>query len=116
MDIVKEAAKALEQFEKQGIDVSSGWYDKNKKMPQIRLWYLGGSEIDHSDDREESESELIQVSHFSEVDEINTIQEVIKLMKEYGFKNKGRNSDSFETEKNIYVKSVRFELEKEREE
>lgn len=116
MDIIKETAIALDSLDKQGIDVSSGWYDENRKLPQIRLWYLGGNETDHSDDQEESESELIQVSHFSEVDEITTIQLITKLMKEHGFKNKGRNSDTFETEKNIYVKSVRFELDKEREE
>ena len=116
MDIIKEAATALKQIDEQGIDVQSGWYDENKELPQVRLWYIGGSETDHSDDYEESESELIQVSHFSEIDEIETIQLITKLMKSYGFKYEERNSDTFETDKNIYVKSARFELDKEREE
>ncbi len=116
MDIVKETATALSAISQRGIDVKAGWYEENRKMPYIRLWYLGGNDADASDDDFESETELIQVTVFSHKDEISLINETINLMKKHGFKFKGRNSDETKSDERVYLKSARFELSKEMEE
>lgn len=116
MDVIKEAAVALKPISERNIEVSNGWYEKDIPFPYVKLWYLSGNDDDPSDDDFESETEMIQVTVFAHEDATDLIDEVISLMKKYGFKYKGRDSDSADTEKSIYMHSARFELNKESEE
>lgn len=112
MDVISEAAAALKEISDKGIEVSNGWYEKNIKFPYIKLWYLGGNDEEPSDDEFESETGIVQVTVFAKEDRADLIEEATSLMKQYGFKYNGRDSDSANIEENVYLHSARFELNK----
>ena len=88
-DIIKDASDALQQISDRGITVMQGWYDK---------------------DIHETEGVTLslQVTIFSESDEVELAREIKKLMKEKDFSFEGRNGDDSKPEDGIYMKAQRF--------
>ena len=84
-DIIKDASDALQQISDRGITVMQGWYDKDIH-----------------------ETLSLQVTIFSESDEVELAREIKKLMKEKGFSFEGRNGDDSKPEDGIYMKAQRF--------
>lgn len=109
MDIIAEAAEAMEELEDEGIPVQQGWYDKNANKLHVTLWNLGDYPGTHSDDDEESEIATVQVNIWSKKDQIKLKKRIKKLMKKAGFIFLGSN-DNLETETKIYSNAMRFML------
>ncbi|MCD8038871.1 MAG: hypothetical protein LUE96_07300 [Lachnospiraceae bacterium] len=107
-DIIKDAASALEQVSDGGITVMQGWYDKDIKDCHVTLWDLGESENNFSDNEAEGVTLSVQVTIFSQEDEVELAHEIKSLMKEGGFEFEGRNGDDAEPEDGIYMKAQRF--------
>lgn len=107
-DIIRDAAKALKPISDKGIIVQQGWYDKNIKKEHVTLWDLGEDDENYSDDKAEGTTMGVQVTIFSERDEIALAKRIKKLMLENGFLFEGRNADDSEPENGIYMKAQRF--------
>lgn len=108
-DIIKDASDALMPISERGIIVMQGWYDKNIHECHVTLWDLGEDEDNFSDDNAEGVTLQVQVTIFSENDEIDLVREIKGLMKENGFSFTGRNGDDSQPEDGIYMKAQRFE-------
>lgn len=112
MDVIAEAAEALEELTDEGILVQQGWYDKNVNGLHITLWNLGDYPGNFSDDMEESETATVQVNIWSKKDQVKLKKRIKKLMKKAGFIFLGAN-DSLDTETKIYTNAARYMLHEE---
>lgn len=107
-DIIKDASEALKPIHDRGIIVMQGWYDKNIKKTHVTLWDLGENDGNFSDDVAEGMTLSVQVTIFSERDEVELAREIKSLMKKKDFTFDGRNGDDSEPEDGIYMKAQRF--------
>lgn len=107
-DIITDASNALKQINDRGIKVLQGWYDKNIHETHVTLWDLGEDDVNFSDDAAEGITQSVQITIFSEQDEIDLAREIKNLMKENGFSFEGRNGDDSKPEDGIYMKAQRF--------
>ena len=107
-DIIKDASETLKPVSGRGITVMQGWYDKNIKDCHVTLWDLGESDDNFSDDDAEGVTLSVQVTIFSQEDEVELAREIKRLMKSDGFSFEGRNGDDSEPEDGIYMKAQRF--------
>lgn len=107
-DIITDASNALKPLSDRGIIVMQGWYDKDIHKTHVTLWDLGEDDDYFSDDDAEGITWPVQVTIFSERDEIDLAREIKKLMKENGFSFEGRNADDSKPEDGIYMKAQRF--------
>lgn len=107
-DIIKDASDALQQISDGGIIVMQGWYDKNIHDRHVTLWDLGEDDENFSDDDAEGVTLSLQVTIFSESDEVELAREIKTLMKKNGFSFEGRNGDDSKPEDGIYMKAQRF--------
>ena len=107
-DIIKDASEALKPISDRGITVMQGWYDKNIHERHVTLWDLGEDDSNFSDDDAEGTMLSVQVTIFSEVDEIELAKEIKSLMKSKDFSFEGRNGDDSQPEDGIYMKAQRF--------
>ena len=107
-DIIKDASDALQQISDRGITVMQGWYDKDIHETHVTLWDLGEVDENFSDDDAEGVTLSLQVTIFSESDEVELAREIKKLMKEKDFSFEGRNGDDSKPEDGIYMKAQRF--------
>lgn len=107
-DIIRDASEALKSISDRGITVMQGWYDKDIKECHVTLWDLGESENNFSDDDAEGVTLSVQITIFSEKDEVELAREIKSLMKRNDFSFEGRNGDDSEPEDGIYMKAQRF--------
>lgn len=108
-DVINGASIALLPISGRGISVRDGWYDPDITDTHITLWLLNYAEDDHSDDDSESETATVQVNIWSLVNEVALADEVLTLMKAYGFDFLEAN-DAYEDDTELYVKQLRFSL------
>ena len=80
-DIIKDASGALQQISDRGITVMQGWYDKNIHKTHVTLWDLGEDDENFSDDDAEGVTLSLQVTIFSESDEVELAREIKKTEK-----------------------------------
>lgn len=107
-DIIKDASETLKPVSGRGITVMQGWYDKDIKACHVTLWDLGETDENFSDDDAEGVTLSVQVTIFSQEDEVELAREIKSLMKANGFSFEGRNGDDSEPEDGIYMKAQRF--------
>lgn len=107
-DIIKDASEALKSIHDRGIIVQQGWYDKNIHATHVTLWDLGENDENFSDDDAEGVTLSVQVTIFSESDEIELAREIKELMKTNDFSFEGRNGDDSQPQDGIYMKAQRF--------
>ena len=107
-DIIKDASDALRPISDRGITVMQGWYDKDIHDRHVTLWDLGENDENFSDDNAEGVTLSLQVTIFSENDEVELAREIKSLMKENNFSFDGRNGDDPKPEDGIYMKAQRF--------
>lgn len=107
-DIIKDAADALKTVSESGTQVVQGWYREDIKKMHVTLWDLGENDESHSDDGAEGVRQSVQVTIFSQEDEVTLAKEIKKLMKEHGFFFEARNADESEPQNGIYMKAQRF--------
>lgn len=107
-DIIKDASDTLKPISDKGIDVRQGWYDKNIHDVHVTLWDLGESDENFSDDSAEGVTLSVQVTIFSESDEVELAREIKALMKANDFSFEGRNGDDSQPQDGIYMKAQRF--------
>lgn len=107
-DIIKDTAEALSEVSKSGITVVQGWYKKDLNATHVTLWDLGETEDEFADDDAEGVHVSVQVTIFSQKDEVELSEQIKKLMKEHGFKFEGRNADDSDPQNGIYMKAQRF--------
>lgn len=107
-DIIKDASETLKPVSERGITVIQGWYDKDIKACHVTLWDLGETDDNISDDDAEGVTLSVQVTIFSQEDEVELAREIKRLMKSDGFSFEGRNGDDSEPEDGIYMKAQRF--------
>ena len=107
-DIIKDASETLKPVSERGITVIQGWYDKDIKACHVTLWDLGETDDNFSDDDAEGVTLSVQVTIFSQEDEVELAREIKRLMKSDGFSFEGRNGDDSEPEDGIYMKAQRF--------
>jgi hypothetical protein len=84
-DIIKDASDALKPISDRGITVMQGWYDKDIHDRHVTLWDLGENDENFSDDDAEGVTLSVQVTIFSENDEVELAREIKSLMKENDF-------------------------------
>lgn len=87
---------------------SGGGDDKNIHDRHVTLWDLGENDENFSDDDAEGVTLSVQVTIFSENDEVELAREIKSLMKENDFSFDGRNGDDSKPEDGIYMKAQRF--------
>ena len=80
-DIIKDASDALKPISDRKIIVMQGWYDKNIHDKHVTLWDLGENDENYSDDDAEGVTLSVQVTIFSESDEVELAREIKSLMK-----------------------------------
>ena len=107
-DIIKDTSETLKPVSGRGITVMQGWYDKNIKACHVTLWDLGETDDNFSDDGAEGVTLSVQVTIFSQEDEVGLAREIKSLMKSNGFSFEGRNGDDSKPEDGIYMKAQRF--------
>ena len=107
-DIIKDAAEALQEVEKSGIQVVQGWYREDIKETHVTLWDCGETEDSHSDDTAEGVQITVQVTIFSQNDEVELAAKIKKLMKASGFLFEAWNADDSTPQNGIYMKAQRF--------
>ena len=90
-DIIKDASDALKPISDRRIIVMQGWYNKNIHDRHVTLWDLGENDENFSDDDAEGVTLSVQVTIFSENDEVELAREIKSLMKENDFSFDGRN-------------------------
>lgn len=107
-DIIKDAAEALKTVSESGIQVVQGWYRDNIKDRHVTLWDLGETDESHSDDDAEGVRQSVQVTIFSQEDEVALAAEIKKQMKQHDFFFEARNADDSKPQNGIYMKAQRF--------
>ena len=75
-DIIKDASDALKPISDRKIIVMQGWYDKNIHDRHVTLWDLGENAENFSDDDAEGVTLSVQVTIFSEHDEVDLAREI----------------------------------------
>ena len=108
MDIITDAAGALEQISNRGITVVQGWFNKDLNETHVTLWDLGENDENYSDDKAEGCANSVQVTIFSKKDEIELAHEIKRLMIAHDFSFEGRNGDDSKPQDEIYMKAQRF--------
>ena len=83
-------------------------YDKDIHDRHVTLWDLGENDENFSDDDAEGVTLSVQVTIFSESDEVELAREIKSIMKENDFSFEGRNGDDSKPEDGIYMKAQRF--------
>ena len=87
----------------------AGLYDAfHITLIAVLLWDLGENDENFSDDDAEGVTLSVQVTIFSENDEVELAREIKSLMKENDFSFDGRNGDDSKPEDGIYMKAQRF--------
>lgn len=107
MDIIAEAAQALEPISKRGITVKQGWYDETLKKTHITLWSLSDAEENYCDDTNEAVEGYLQVNIWAQYDAEDLKKEVKKLLKAADFCYQDGN-DAEEQKPRIFNKAMRF--------
>lgn len=107
-NIIKDVSEVLKPVSERGIIVMQGWYDNDIKACHVTLWDLGEIDDNFSDDEAEGVTLSVQITIFSQKDEVELAREIKKLMKSNGFAFEGRNGDDSEPEDGIYMKAQRF--------
>ena len=107
-DVIKDTALTLKTISDRGITVTQGWYNKDLNDTHVTLWDLGEQDGLFSDNVAEGVTLSVQVTIFSQKDEIELAQEIKKIMLSNGFDFEGRNGDSSVPENEIYMKAQRF--------
>ncbi len=107
-DVIADAAAALADVQKAGIEVMQGWFNKDNNKCHATLWDLGEEDENHSDDVAEGVRLAVQVTIFSRKDELTLARRVKELMLNAGFDFEGRNADDSQPEDGIYMKAQRF--------
>lgn len=107
-NIIKDVSEVLKPVSERGIIVMQGWYDNDIKACHVTLWDLGETDDNFSDDEAEGVTLSVQITIFSQQDEVELAREIKKLMKLNGFSFEGRNGDDSEPEDGIYMKAQRF--------
>lgn len=107
-DIIKDASETLKPVSDRGITVVQGWYDENIKECHVTLWDLGEEETFYSDDEPECILLYLQVTIFSQNDEVELARDIKELMRSNDFIFEGRNGDDSQPEDGIYMKAQRF--------
>ena len=107
-DIIKDASEVLKPISERGILVMQGWYDQDIKECHVTLWDLGETDDNFSDDDAEGVTLSIQITIFSQKDELKLAREIKSLMKSTGSSFEGRNGDDSEPQDGIYMKAQRF--------
>ena len=110
MDIIAKSADALKPISGRGTIVRQGWYDEKCKECHVTLWVIGENNADHSDDDNEAERGIVQVTIFSPQDEIALRDEIVALMKKAGATYLGTDTDETKPQDGIYMKPLRFEF------
>ena len=113
MDIIALAAAALEPIQAEGITVQQGWYDKNINDTHVTLWNLGTNPEGFSDDENDVIGGDVQVTIFSNQDEVALARRIKKLMVAAGFTWTGGNQDDTQNDGGIFMKPQRFHFDKE---
>lgn len=106
MDIIEQAAKALEPLAEIGIPVQQGWYNEKLKKTHITLWNLSDSDAAASDDIPETEDAYLQVNIWAAYDAIDIKKRAKQLLQQAGFLYED-GQDVQETPE-IYNKAMRF--------
>ena len=78
--IIKDASESLKPVSGRGITVMQGWYDKDIKACHVTLWDLGETDDNFSDDDAEGVTLSVQVTIFSQGDEVELAREIKRLM------------------------------------
>lgn len=107
-DVIKDTADTLKRISDRGIDVRQGWYNEDIHATHVTLWDLGESDENFSDDAAEGVRLAVQVTIFSESDEVELAREIKSLMKANDFSFEGRNADDSQPQDGIYMKAQRF--------
>ena len=107
-DIIKDATDALKEVSDAGTQVVQGWYRKDINATHVTLWDLGESDENFLDDDAEGVTLSVQVTIFSESDEVELAREIKALMKANDFSFEGRNGDDSQPQDGIYMKAQRF--------
>ena len=113
MDIIKLSADALAPIAADGITVQQGWYDKNINDTHVTLWNLGIVPETFSDDENDVIGGDVQVTIFSNQDEVALARRIKKLMVAAGFTWTGGSQDDTQNDGGIFVKPQRFHFDKE---
>lgn len=106
MDIIEQAAKALEPLAATGIPVQQGWYDEKLKKTHITLWNLSDSDAAASDDEPDTEDAYLQINIWATYDAVDLKKRVKRLLQQSGFIYED-GQDVQETPE-IYNKAMRF--------
>ena len=101
-DIIKDASDALKPIEDRGITVMQGWYDKDLNKCHVTLWDLGETDDNFSDDDAEGVTLSLQVTIFSNEDEVELAREIKSIMKRMGSHSRGET----ETIQNRRMESI----------
>lgn len=83
-------------------------YISLRTWANVTLWDLGENDENFSDDDAEGVTLSVQVTIFSESDEVELAREIKSIMKENDFSFEGRNGDDSKPEDGIYMKAQRF--------
>ena len=113
MDIIALAAAALEPIQAEGITVQQGWYDKNINDTHVTLCNLGIVPETFSDDENDVIGGDVQVTIFSNQDEVALARRIKKLMVAAGFTWTGGSQDDTQNDGGIFMKPQRFHYDKE---
>lgn len=103
---LKEDAEAAGEGYK--YDALEAVYIKGIHDRHVTLWDLGENDENFSDDDAEGVTLSVQVTIFSESDEVELAREIKSIMKENDFSFEGRNGDDSKPEDGIYMKAQRF--------
>nr|DAH09673.1 MAG TPA: Protein of unknown function (DUF806) [Caudoviricetes sp.] len=85
MDIIEQAARALEPLSAAGIPVKQGWYDESLKKTHVTLWSLTDSDTGESDDDTEAEDGYLQVNIWTTYDAMSLKKKIKRLLKKANF-------------------------------
>jgi hypothetical protein len=113
VDIIKLSADALAPIVADGITVQQGWYEKNINDTHVTLWSLGTSPEAFSDDENDVIGGDVQVTIFSNQDEVALARRIKKLMVAAGFTWTGGSQDDTQNDGGIFMKPQRFHFDKE---
>lgn len=115
MDLIAKAAEALEPISAEGIVVQQGWYDKSLHARHVTLWTLSDAPDASSDDDLEIETGMIQVTIFSQEDEVDLAERIRKLMTAAGWTWIAGDQDDTMNDGGIIIKPQRFMYQEEKE-
>lgn len=106
MDIIAEAAKALEPISSRGVTVKQGWYDEKLHRTHITLWNLSDTDEGYCDGESEITEGYIQVNVWAAYDAIDLKNEAKRLLKAAGFCY--QDGQDVEEKPGLFNKAMRF--------